>query len=286
MPSLHEIEKAMYTLWMDEHAREWLDEGAPASSRPASVKAIDPSILAELDARGAAVYARSINYEHQSMARRIFPYCARILGKKWEALVQDYYNHYPSSDFDFNKICKSFSKYLADSRPDLMKQFPYLAELADYEWLELEKLENKSKIIKAEKIDLNGLAQMQTYYPCVNPTLSVVHYKYPVADIVDKLKSSKKALRRFAEKPCTMAIYRDPDSDEARFIELAEASAAIVEQAMRQATVYQDLLKLTISLLPDTNPTSLALEFFELIEGLHTDNVFTGSKKREDTNGA
>lgn len=286
MPSLHDIEKAMSTLWMNRHARGWLlsDDDDDQKVIPREVSNIDQQILAQLDHKGASLYARTINYEHQDMADCIFPNCAKVVGSKWERLVEDYYERYPSSHFNFNKICENFPRFLSEQCPDLMGKYPYLAELADYEWLELEKVEDARTIEKAAHVSITGLEQVSLYYPLVNQTLSVRHYAYPVPDIAEKLEKSKRPRKHFAEKPTIVAIYRDPETFRSRFIELGEAAGAIVETAQQSPTVYQDLLKLALSLTEEINPANAAVEFLELIEELHTDNIFVGSIRKEDSN--
>lgn len=274
MPSLHEIEKAMCELWMNQKSRNWLLGDACNSACPAQ---IDSEILQNLDHRGAAVYARSINYEHQRMATRIFPYCARVAGKQWQQLVEDYYKHYPSADFDFNKICKNFPRFLKEQDNALLQKYPYLPELADYEWLELEKLEDKRKIIKGDPISIDSLERLQSYSPTVNQTLSIHRYRYPVADIADNFAKSKRARKKYSAKPCTMAIYRDPDSDDARFVELTISAALMVEAAQKARVSYQDLLKMSIDSNSERNPAQVAVDFLNLIEEFLSDNIFVGS---------
>lgn len=280
MPSLQEIEKAMSILWMDQEARDWLLSDNDEKTAPALVLSFDPSIIAQLDRKGASVYARSITYEHHSMADRIFPFCAKALGNAWDQLVVDYYKIYPSSHFDFNKICLNFSRYLKEARQDdVLEKFPYLAELAEYEWLELEKLEDPHDIIRAENVQIDGLEKINSYAPVLNPTLSLCKFSYPIGDIASYLEKSKRPRKKFAAKNCRMVIYRDPETNNARFVELGEASAAIVEMAKTDAS-YMDLLKLTLSLTTESDPAGITVEFLSLIEELQKDNIFIGSIKK------
>ncbi len=283
MPSLYEIEKAYCTLWMNQEARLWLRSGRKGKL-PESVKAIAPAILENLDEKGASVYAGTINWEHHNMADTIFPYCAKAVGEDWDLVVVDYYKNYPSDHFNFNKICRHFPEYLLKKRQDLIKKYPYLAELAHYEWLELEKFEDESEIKRGDKIPIEGLAEINVYCPLVNPTLSICRYEYPIAEISDNFENKKRPKKRFGKKACIMAIYRDAETHHTRFIELGEASAAIIEEAARQETSYIDLLKLTLSLTAELAPESATLEFLNLIDELQNDNIFVGSKMKGEKN--
>jgi hypothetical protein len=279
MPTLHEIEKAMSTLWMNRHARAWLFSDESIDEAPEEVAAIDPQILKEMDRKGASLYAGSINYEHHHMADVIFPYCAKIIGKDWDELVKDYYQAYPSSHYNFNKICINFSRYLSEQRPELLSKYPYLAELADYEWLELEKSEDEREVKNAERIEINSLEQITQYCPMVNPTLTMRHYEYPIPDIAEKLENSKRVQKKFKAEACNVAIYRDSETFNTRFMQLGTASSTIIETAQSKPSSYQELLKIGISLSSYSDPEKIVSEFLELIEELHTDNIFVGSKK-------
>ena len=278
MPSLREIEKTISVLFMNQKARQWLDSEKTVKQAPAELRAFDPAILAELDRSGALVYARSINYEHHRMADMIFPFCAKLLAKDWEQVVEDYYKEFPSSHFDFNKICSNFSRYIEEKRSDLLARFPYLAELADYEWLELEKIEDPAEIIAADSISINSLEQINAYAPVLNPTVKVCHYKFPIIDIATYVENSKRPRRKFSKRECCVAIYRDPEINRARFIELGEATAEIVETAQKANSSYMDLLKLTLSLTTDMDPAKATLRFLNLIEELQKDKIFLGSR--------
>lgn len=280
MPSLHEIEKTMSRLWLDSQARAWLCSETEEDTYPSELAALNQVVLSELDRRGASVYARSINYEYQDMADCIFPYCAKAVGESWNKLVSDYYKHYPSSHFDFNKICLHFSEYLTKHCSKLLEKYPYLAELANYEWLEHEKYEDSTKIERALSIQINGIEQITEYFPIVNQTLSVRHYQFPIVEIANNFGNRKRPRKKFAKSPCILAIYRDPDTHRTRFIQLGIASAAVIEMAQCQPSTYQDLLKLTLSLTPELSPAQAVVEFLTLLEELQNDNIFIGSNKK------
>lgn len=279
MPTFQEVERAMSTLWLDRESRDWLLSGDPITDAPDMVRKIDPSIIAQLDRKGASVYGRSIAYEHQNMADRIFPYCAKAVNNDWEELVGDYYKTFPSTHFDFNKICANFPTYLKEQRGDILAKFPWLAELALYEWLELEKLECAIDVLPGEEVSIDSLEKISVFAPVLNQTLTLCRFTYPIGEIASYIDECKRVRKKFAKSDCRMVIYRDPESDQARFIELGEASAAIVESAETSQS-YLDLLKLTLSLTPESDPATITVEFLGLVEELQNDNIFVGSIKK------
>ncbi|MBX9688872.1 MAG: hypothetical protein K2X27_19340 [Candidatus Obscuribacterales bacterium] len=281
MPSLREIEKTLCTLWMNKEARDWLRSDSAKKKLPKVLSDVDPRLLEEVDRAGAIVYAGSINYEHHKMADRIFPYCAKILKDDWDDLVDAYYKRYPSSHFNFSKICNQFSRFLLEDCPQLLAKYPYLAELADYEWLELEKIEHEAKIVKEDSPPIDSLEKIIAYYPVLNPTLTLRYYRYPIAEIAEKLQNQKRPRKKYAESECIMAIYRDPKTHNARFMEIGNAVAALIAGAEKADCSYQDLLKITISKIPGLAPEEAVLKFLELVEELHQDNIFIASRQNK-----
>lgn len=277
MPSLRDIEKTVGTVWLNREVRNWIMSGANKSKAPAIAEQLNSEVIAQLDRKGAALYGRLINFGHHDLIESIFPFCKKAIADDWDSIVEKYFHHYPSDHYNLNKICRHFSQFLSDHGGKLVEKYPYLPELADYEWLELEKLEDQTDIIRAEQVSICDLQMISKYAPVVNQTLILCKYDYPIAEIANNFESAKRPRKKFAPKKCNLCIYRDPDTHRVRFVELGEASAAIVETAAKQATVYQDLLRQTIDLTPELSPQTAALEFIELVEGLQTDNIFVGS---------
>lgn len=279
MPSLREIEKSLYTLFMDEDARRWLDSGGDPQNRPKQVASLDQSILKDLDPKGAAVYSRSIAWEHKNLMARIYPYTAKLLGDLFAEIVRDYYERYPSSHFDFHQIVKDFPEFLANCRPELVRRYPYIVELADFEWLELEKLEDKAVIQAGLELEISKLEQIQAYGPVLNQTLTLRKYKYAIPDIAENFRDKKRPRKKFPEKSCRVTVFRAPQSDDLRFIELGEVLSSLVEETQKGHCSYQVLLKLAIDRIPEKDPTQVVLNFLELIDELQKDKIFVGSVK-------
>ena len=314
MPSLREIEKTLTVFWLDRQAREWALENPVADNNdagdsnststssksneqkrsskqrsskkapkaaPASASQLNTEVLKELDLEGAALYGRMINFGQYDLLSSIYPFCEKVIGKEWDDLVYDYYRQFPSDHYNLNKSCRHLSEYFSKFAAKLCQKYPFLSELADYEWLEVEKMEDAPQIIKAEDVSISNLEMISTYFPAVNQTLTLRHYEYPMAEMIAHFESDEKPVRKkFVRRQCHMAFYRDPETHRVRFMELGEATAAIVEKAQVEPTIYQDLLRLTIELTPELNPQNVAMEFLGLIEELHTDNIFVGSHKK------
>jgi len=147
-PTLREIEKTVVTLFLDRRSRESFlkPERAGKRKKATAIDAAPPEVLNEVDKRGVDLYARLLSIGHHDVIDSIYPGCSRLIGERWDEVVDNYLEHYPPSHYNFNRTAANFSAYLKEHGERYTKKFPYLCELADYEWLELEILEKNVKI--------------------------------------------------------------------------------------------------------------------------------------------
>ena len=281
MSSLRDIEKTISTFWTNRDARLWLAEGADPATAPAAVKDIDQEILHAADHKGVALYGRMINYGHHDVMDSIFPFCSKLLSNEWEDVVDDYLLRYPPDHYNLNRICRHFSEFLVKYGQKHLALYPFLAELADYEWMELEKIQDDSFINRGDATAISTPEQIMTLAPIVNSTLIIRKYKYPIAEIAVRMEAGHKVRRKVPPKETYVAIFRDPESHRIRFLELGRAAAALVKAVQIEAADYQSLLKLAVSLTPELTPDQAVLDFLQLIEDLQTAFLFTGSQRKD-----
>src|SRR5277367_133169 len=131
--SLREIEQTLTTLWMNRDARARFLAGKNAS--------ISPDLAKQIDRGGVELYAGLLNYGHHDVMNSIYPLSAKLLGKNWPAIVDDYLETFPPHHFNLNRTAKQFPGYAEQSLSEFTERFPFLPELADYEWVEMELLE-------------------------------------------------------------------------------------------------------------------------------------------------
>lgn len=282
MRSLRDIEKSLALLWMNEDARSWIESGASSDSRPNSANELDLDLLPHLDQKGINLYGRLMNYGHHDVMDSVYPYCRKLFAKDWNRIVDDYLTKFPPAHPNFNRLCQAFPCYVSTYGGSHAELYPFLSELADYEWIELEKMEDPAKISVLQKISIEGPEQVESFGPLLNPTLSLRRYKFPITEIVSVLERGKrpsKKLNSLLKEPCFLAIYRDPNSHQTKFLELGSAAASIVESASKAKPSYQDLLKIAIAETPEIGAQNAAVQFLELVDQLQVANVIVGSQR-------
>lgn len=267
MSSLHEIEKTLTDIWM---ARQPLECAQSLSC----VLEGEP-----FDKAGAQLYARLIGYGHEDVLSSIYPYCQKILNRSWEKTIREYVQAFPPVHFHLNTSAKRFPQFLREFCPDLLEKFPYLAELADYEWLEMELLEVDTAISVTSKTPLNDPQAFVKLGPILNPTLRVHSYKFPIQHIVDLIEDDKGFRKKFKPEECHVAMYRDPFSHKVRIVELDANAKLLLSEANNSS--YADLARLCVELNPEMDPQSTVSEVIELIEQFHEINLFVGDREIE-----
>ncbi len=279
--SLRDIQRTISTFWVNRDAREWLAEGGDPATVPEVVKSLDRDVLHDADTEGVGLYGRLIAYGHHDVMDSIFPYCSELLGSEWHQAVEEYLLRYPPDHFNLNRICRHFSEFLCKYGQPYLKRFPFLHELADYEWLELEKIEDSALIVQGDPSPIETPDQIVGLGPIPNATLTVRHYHYSIPDIAIRVENGKKVRRKVPAKITNLAIYRDPESHRVRFLELGPAASTIVETVQTERCNYQSLLRLAVSLTPELSPDQAVLDFLQLMEDLQKAYLFTGSERKE-----
>lgn len=274
MPSLREIEKTLATLWLNKDARKWLlsDRKKPL---PDCLKDAPEEILRSVDRKGIKLYAGLMSFGHHDVMDSIYPFCSELLGGQWNAVVDDYLLRFPPEHHNFNRLCDRLSQYFTIYGGKWTERYPYISELADYEWIELEKMEEDTTIEQFPHKQLTEPADFSKFAPVVNPTLTVRDYKYNIIEIASYCQSDRKVPKVKPERTL-VAIYRHSESHLCKFVEVGEAAAQVIERA-RKKTAYQDLIALAVALTPNLPPHEAVAEFLELMEDLQELGIFVGS---------
>ena len=269
--NLQTIEQSLSTLWTQDEARTQFLSG----TRP---DCVDEDFASEIDPRGVRLYASLIRHGRQDLMKSIYPGCQKILSRQWTKLVDRYFETRPPAHFNLNKAASAFSDFLKVDCPDLVERHGFLPELADYEWIELEVMESDAREARGESIALDSPEVFNSYGPVLNPVLAVRHYQYPISKLVDWLRDDVRLPRRVKKDATNLAIYRDPEEFNARFLELGDAAAKVVERVGQGPASYAELITMVVT-ESGGNPQEVVMQTLELFEQLQSRGLFLGSRK-------
>ncbi|MEQ3762163.1 MAG: putative DNA-binding domain-containing protein [Alcanivorax sp.] len=179
------------------------------------------------DAPGMSIYRELFFNNICGFIDGAFPVCADVVGEEgWRSLCRDFFSSYSCDTPLFLKISEEFLAYL-QARPELYQDFPYLAELAHYEWLEL--AVDVMEDVDTPEIDggdvVNGI-------PVVTPALMTACYHYPVHRIsVETSVTAGGGVGGIAEEISGFIVYRNSD-DLVKFVACNPMTLAIMEHLL------------------------------------------------------
>ena len=137
----------------------------------------------------------------------------------WEALVRDFYAEHPCRTPLFHHIAREFVDYLDKEREARPDDPPFLAELAHYEWVELD-LDVAPEEAPLDGVDPGG--DLGPGRPVLSPLVRVLAYEFPVHRIGPGFQPSAPA-----EEPTWLVAWRD-GNEVVRFSELNPLSARLL----------------------------------------------------------
>lgn len=174
-------------------------------------------IPADVQPERMAMYRQLFFNNIESFLAANFPVLRNILSdSQWAELTEDFFAKHSSQSPYFSEIPEEFLAYLENEREGA-GDFPFMLELAHYEWVEM-----ALSIAKDEVADqhLDNLLQARIK---LSPLAWSLAYQYPVHKIAPNfLPEQTPAL------PTFLVVYRNPN-DEVNFIEITPMTYRLLE---------------------------------------------------------
>ncbi|WP_100550501.1 HvfC family RiPP maturation protein [Caedibacter taeniospiralis] len=188
------------------------------------------------------VYEQSFFNGINELLSNCFPICINALpSKKWHEIVTQFYAEHPCQSPFFYEIPQSFVEFLLHHKMLWQTDYPFLMELAHYEWMEMviEMAEGEApSTLMTREIDDN-----HTIYS-VSDVAEIVAYHYPVHQI------SATFLPEIGDqKPTFFCIYRNSkdavqslelNALTARFLQHLKQTPQTLKQALGQVMLIKD----------------------------------------------
>lgn len=148
-----------------------------------------------------------------------FPVIRKILDDvQWFELAQDFFSKHTSRTPYFSEIAEEFLDYLENERAN-PTDFPFLLELAHYEWVEMALSIAKDEVRAKQHLPGDLLHQTVKLSPLAWPLV----YQFPV-----QLISPEYLPLAPPEQPTCLIAYRDQD-DEVKFVEINSMTYRLLE---------------------------------------------------------
>ena len=184
-----------------------------------------------------------------------FPVLRKICSDdQWQQLTQDFFANHPSTTPYFSEIPEEFIIYLQNERKASTDDYPFMLELAHYEWVEMALSISQEENYASEIQQITDLSQIISLSPLAWP----LAYQFPVHKI-----SPDYLPLQAPEQPSYLVVYRDKE-DEVKFIEMAPMSFYLLQTIQNQQPISIDHCLTTV--LPDNPSESLKKSALEAMQ--------------------
>ncbi|MBT3812648.1 MAG: DUF2063 domain-containing protein [Gammaproteobacteria bacterium] len=184
-----------------------------------------------------------------------FPVLRKIFNdNQWQRLTQDFFAHHPSTTPYFSEIPEEFIAYLQNERETIADDYPFMLELAHYEWVEM------ALSISQEETTATGTQTIADFSQTISlsPLAWPLAYQFPVHKI-----SPDYLPLQAPEQPYYLVVYRDSD-DQVNFIELSIMSYFLLHTLQEQQTI--NIADCLSKILPENSDESLESSAIEAIQ--------------------
>lgn len=265
--SLQNVESAMLEVLAGRYARE------ESKELPESVRAIQ-------NLERLAIYMNDISKRRLWIAKGAFPMICKLLGKRdWQNVVNEYWYRYPSTHKFPTDSLAQFAQFLRDENPDTLNKYPFIADLADFEYAQL-KIKNAQFSWNEQllPINLNRAADRRELAPVVNPSLTVKTYNHPIMEISELVAETKRRRFQYQDYTCRIAIYQNPASKLLEVRQIGAIAAMLIEWATEDPSLtLAALVQKVASEYPEMEKKEVRRKTLQLMKQLIADGIFCGA---------
>jgi hypothetical protein len=224
-----------------------------------------------IEDRRLAIYRELFFNNLLNLLGKSFPVLKKLHGsERWRALVRDFMVQHRAHTPYFLEIPREFHEYLEKTRGVRPDDFPFLAELAHYEWAEL------ALSVSEEQDDLSRLdrdGDVLDGAPVKSVLAWPLSYRFPVHRIAPDFIPATPG-----DQATHLVIFRKAD-DELEFRELNPVTARLLELIAAsdgQDTGRSLLLRLAVEIGFDNE--AMLRHGAEILEQLRDDGILTGTR--------
>jgi|GEM_PF-1839902 len=222
-----------------------------------------------------------------------FPYCEKLLHEEWLSLCETYRRQYPNKSYQLFRCAENMPAFLGE-QGSWVERYPFLEDLARYEWLEVQVENEREQVLPAHNIPFvpDSQEQLRTLSPIWNAASELQTSWYPIPRIIEAIQEDS-ALNQETDNPqwiktlsvdyqlTTLFIFRDPWTHRARFFELNSLTAQLIQLSMMNPEAsYETVLKELLSSVPELATLSLETllnEGLSIFKLLHAEGILLGS---------
>jgi uncharacterized protein len=225
-----------------------------------------------IEDRRLKIYRELVYNNIEGFIANSFPVLRKMIkDEQWHKMLRDYVSNHQAHTPLFPKMPQEFIQYLEHERSEDKEDYPFLLELAHYEWIETS-ISMDSRDISF--VGINESGDLLDGIPVLNPLAMPLAYQWPVHKISpDFLPDS------IPEQATYIVVYRDRH-DEVGFIELNAVSAKLIEACLNNNDQSgKDILLSIAEQLQHPNPEAVVNGGLEMMQDFKSKDIILGTKE-------
>ena len=184
-----------------------------------------------------------------SFINLVYPVARTMLPEdQWQALLEEFFQKSDCQSPFYNEISLQFREYLSDQQHPILKEYLWLEELLQFEWLEL--------YLDTVEIDEKTLVQDGTWQ--LTTLVWVLVYQYPVY-----LWTMEMSVAQIEQMPNVIMVWRD-DQDQVCVESLSPLHALLIELIHQKGRSDVEFYALIKSLVPEISEEEIQAQMHEL----------------------
>lgn len=220
-----------------------------------------------IEDRRMAVYRDLFFNNVEGFISNTFPVLKSILSEeKWMKMTRDFFISHQCQTPLFSEISEEFLKYLQTEYQPGEDDFPFLLELAHYEWVEM-----AVSISNADEgeLDVNPNGDLASECPVLSNVMYNLSYQFPVHTIGPEYLPHD-----LPENLTHLVVYRDR-FDEVHFLEINAVTQHLIESMKHNpdSTGLELVTEIAKQISPDDIETTIAAGQSLLYDLRHRDIV-------------
>ncbi|MDH5444953.1 MAG: putative DNA-binding domain-containing protein [Gammaproteobacteria bacterium] len=222
----------------------------------------------DVEARRMNIYSDLFFNNVEGFISNSFPVLRELHNDdSWMALVRDYFEHHRAKTPLFPEMPREFLYYLEHEREPQQSDYPFMLELAHYEWAEL-----ALSISDIESdLDVDTTGDLLNGVPVLSPLAWLLSYHWPVHQIGPDFIPEQAS-----DHPNWLLVYRD-NEDEVHFMELNPVTARLLQLIPENSQLTSaTLLQQIAGELNHPNPQTVIQGGLSILDDLNRRNVILG----------
>ena len=209
------------------------------------------ALPAEYATERMQVYRTLLFNNVSSFINLVYPIARMLLSEtKWQSLLQDFFQNAQNQSPFYNDISLQFREYLDEQQHPVLQEYPWLAELLQFEWLEL-----YLDTVEIEEKTFSPASAWQ-----LNTHIWILVYQYPVY-----LWTTEQ--QYFEHSPSAVMVWRN-QHDQICVEQLSPLFACLIEQINQKELTEQELKYLIHTTVPDLSVQQIEHQLTQLAERL------------------